>query len=115
MKEHFNSVNTNNVNRNVNFENARDMGALNTKTRPPKPETAETSQPLLDEEQWNSPTIRPMDLYNPADVTDMDFRKAMENVRFITAMTENTGGRHMMSQAHLPVNPQKVVQLFGLS
>lgn len=121
MKEHFNSVNTNNVNRNVTFENARDMGALNTNTRPPKPETAETAetaetlQPLLDEDQWNNPTIRPMDFYSTEDVADMDFGMAMKDVRFITGMNENPGGRYMMSMAHLPVNPQKVIQLFGLS
>ncbi len=115
MKEHFNSVNTNSVNRNVTFENARDMGALNTNARPPKPETGETAQPLLDEDQWHSSTIRPMDLYSTGDVTEMNFNKAMENIRFITALTENPDGRNMMSRAHLPVNPQKVVQLFGLS
>lgn len=114
MKEHFNSVNTNSVNRNVTFKNAREMGVINT-NRPPKPGTAETTHPLLDEEQWSNPTIRPMDFYNTDDVAGMDFGMAMENVRFIMAKTENAGERHTMSQAHLPVNPQKVVQLFGLS
>jgi hypothetical protein len=91
------------------------MGVIKTNTRPPKPESAETSQPLLDEEQWSSPTIRPMDFYSTDDVAGMDFDMAMENVRFIAGKTENTNGRNMMSRAHLPVNPQKVVQLFGLS
>jgi hypothetical protein len=118
MKEHFNSVNTNSVNRNVTFENAREMGVIDTNTRPPKPgtaETVETLQPLLDEEQWSNPTIRPMDFYDTGDVAGMDFDMAMENLRFVTAKAENADGRHTMSQAHLPVNPQKVVQLFGLS
>lgn len=114
MKEHFNSVNlnTNNVNRLAPFD-------INSTVRPQdrtmKPETTDTPQLLLDEDHWSNPDITPMNLYNIDDVAGMDFDMAMESVRFVTGMSKNTDGRNQLSNAHLPVNPQKVIQLFGLS
>jgi hypothetical protein len=112
MKEHFNSVNTANINRVTTFDINSN---LRTPDRSLKPETPDISQLLLDEDQWSNPDLIPANLYNIDDVAGMDFEMAIDSVRYITGMSKNTDSRNQLSNAYLPVNPQKVIQLFGIS
>lgn len=118
MKEHFNSVKP-------IFEGPKDLGLLNVNTRP----TGNQSQPTddanenialqdeafqLDPEAWYNAQMKNIQTYDEESIKGMDFDMAMESALFIRNMASSTEGRHAMSQAHGPVNPQKVIQLFSL-
>jgi hypothetical protein len=116
MKEHFNSVKP-------IFEGPKDLGLLNANTR----RTGNQSQSIddarenitmndeafeLDPEAWYNSQMKNIQTYDEESIKGMDFNMALESARFVREMASNTEGRYAMSQAHGPVNPQKVIQLF---
>lgn len=69
---------------------------------------------LLDPQEWYNSRMKQIDLYDNGDIDGMDFNNAMESANFIRNMAGTTEGRELMGQAHHTINPQSIIQLFGL-
>lgn len=118
MKEHFSSVNS-------VLKDHRDMNPLsmtlnNPANKKEQPEdltqavAREDEAFLLDPQEWYNSRMKQIDLYDNGDIDGMDFNNAMESANFIRNMAGTTEGRELMGQAHHTINPQSIIQLFGL-
>ncbi|MCP5102046.1 MAG: hypothetical protein GY950_01640 [bacterium] len=114
MKEHFSTINVN---------SQKDIGALNinanrkafnpsqVSTEPQAKETLTAER----EDDWSGASLGPAGPLDFDSIEGMDAGMALESSLFIREMARTTNGRSMMSRAHKPVTPEKVIQLFDIA
>jgi hypothetical protein len=115
MKEHLNLVNANKAN--TPFDHQKDLSVLgiNTNHTPSSQSSEPGIQLNTDDEDWFNVQVSQTNTYNFDTIADMDFDMAMESAGFIRQMAQKDYGRSLMAQAHKPMNPKKVIQLFNIA
>ncbi len=113
MKDHFNSVKS-------VYDSQKNPGLMNINYPKMKANQApgtDSQAKTPEKDDWFDASLKPADLLadDAKAIEGMDFSMAMESVDFIRGMAKTPEGRSSMSQAHGPVDPRKIMQLFDIS